>query len=357
MESIDVTAEPKSLGWRIVHIFHPAPPAAVMIDDPTEIREKSRYWRRRILIGTIVGYAVFYLVRKNLSTAMPVMEKSLGISKTGLGLFLSLHGVLYGISKFFNGFLGDRANARYFMATGLLLSALMNLIFGWTSLSIVMGIAWMLNGWFQGMGFPPCARLLSHWFTPKELVTKFSIWNASHSIGAATIMIMGGYLALINWRLCFFMPAAIALICVVYLLFTLRDTPQSLGLPPIDDADAVEAAHQDAPFWPLLKQYVFSNKFIWILSVANFFVYTIRYAFLDWGMTLLDQSKHIKLSHGGKPMPWNQPLSIQTMPMASTVELKPKLIFRSAEQSSPAAMKNRAFARSPTIPLRNLDGP
>src|SRR5262249_45625581 len=148
-----------------------------------------------------------------------------------------LHGVLYGLSKFFNGFLGDRTNARFFMAAGLLLSAVMNVIFGFSTLTVVMGVVWMLNGWFQGMGFPPCARLLSHWFPSKELVTKFSIWNASHSIGAAAVLIMGGYLAMAGWRLCFFVPAAIAIVCVVYLLFTLRDTPESLGLPAIDRAN------------------------------------------------------------------------------------------------------------------------
>src|SRR5262245_28339461 len=159
MELTATAREQKPGAWNVLHIFRPAPPAAIMLDDPVEIANQSQYWRRRILIGTIVGYAVFYLVRKNLSTAMPVMEERLGMSKSQLGLFVTLLGVSYGISKFINGFLGDRANARIFMATGLLLSALMNLIFGCTTLAVVMAIAWTLNGWFQGMGFPPCARL------------------------------------------------------------------------------------------------------------------------------------------------------------------------------------------------------
>src|SRR4051812_8853391 len=116
------SVEPQSIGRRLLRVFRPAAPAAVMLDDQVEIQIKSRYWRRRILIGTIVGYAVFYLVRNNLSIAMPAMHRRLGISQSDLGLFLTLNGVLYGVSKFFNGILGDRANARIFMATGLLLS-------------------------------------------------------------------------------------------------------------------------------------------------------------------------------------------------------------------------------------------
>ena len=93
------------------------------LTDPDEIRASYRRWQRRVLVSTIIGYAVFYFVRKNLSIAMPLMERELHISKSGLGLFLTLHGVLYGVSKFANGFLGDRCNARAFMVIGLAASA------------------------------------------------------------------------------------------------------------------------------------------------------------------------------------------------------------------------------------------
>src|SRR5262252_4052613 len=90
-----------------LRLFEPAPAAGVMLTDPAAIATAYRGWRRRVLVSSIIGYAVFYFVRKNLSTAMPIMEKDLGISKTDLGVFLSLHGVLYGISKFAHGFFAD----------------------------------------------------------------------------------------------------------------------------------------------------------------------------------------------------------------------------------------------------------
>jgi sugar phosphate permease len=42
---------------------------------------------------------------------------------------------------------------------------------------------------------------------------------------------------------------------------------------------------------------VFRNKYIWILSFANFFVYIMRFAVLDWGPTLLTEAKHIRITH------------------------------------------------------------
>jgi len=288
-------ATPALAGW--LNIFRPVPAAAALTADSTAIQQQYRIWQRRVLISSIIGYAVFYFVRKNLSIAMPVMEKELGISKAGLGLFLTLHGVLYGVSKFANGFLGDRANARAFMTTGLVCSAVLNLCFGFSSTVIAFGLFWMLNGWFQGMGFPPCARLLTHWFPPKQLATKLSIWNMSHSIGAGVIVVLCGYLVTINWRLCFLVPAAIALVCAFFLWFRLPDTPASVGLPEVE---GTQTSHETQPnFRAVLVEKVFRNKYIWLVSVANFFVYTIRYVLLDWGATFLTQTRHIAISHAG----------------------------------------------------------
>ena len=52
----------------------------------------TAYWQRRILTSTIIGYALYYFVRKNLSVAMPAMQAE-GIDKIQLGLFLTAHGV------------------------------------------------------------------------------------------------------------------------------------------------------------------------------------------------------------------------------------------------------------------------
>jgi OPA family glycerol-3-phosphate transporter-like MFS transporter/OPA family sugar phosphate sensor protein UhpC-like MFS transporter len=252
------------------------------------------YWQRRILISTIVGYALYYFVRKNLSVAMPVMEEELGISKSQLGLFLTLHGLLYGVSKFVNGIIGDRVNARWFMPTGLLVCGVINILFGLSASVLAFGILWMLNGWFQGIGFPPCARLMTHWFPPHRLASNLAVWNTSHSIGAGIIVVLCGYLAPIDWRLCFFVPAAIVLFGAAWLMLALRDTPESLGLPPVEGT--TDSRQDVESIGSTLRRLVFANPFIWLLSVANFFVYSVRYGILDWGPTFLKQARSIDLT-------------------------------------------------------------
>src|SRR6266478_11798 len=264
-------AQPPAFG-RLLRIFAPAAAIPIESHDADTVTGKYRYWQKRVLLTSIIGYATFYFVRKNLSIAMPVLQSSLGFKKTQLGLFLTLHGVLYGISKFANGFLGDRTDARAFMAFGLGASALMNVLFGLNSAVVTLGLIWMANGWFQGMGFPPCARLLTHWFSPRQLASRMSIWNISHSIGGGLIVILCSYLVLISWRLAFFVPAAIAFIIVIFIWFTLPDTPPSVGLPEVAGTQS-ESLRQESreDFRAFVIEHVFRNKYIWIVSLANFF--------------------------------------------------------------------------------------
>jgi sugar phosphate permease len=113
------------------------------------------------------------------------------------------------------------------------------------------------------------------------------------------ILLLTGYLVGHGWRLCFFVPALIAIVCVVYLWFTLADTPPSVGLPEVEGSHVASPAKEsgDSPL-NVLVEHVFRNKYIWLVSLANFFVYTLRYAVFDWGPTLLKEAKHINVQHG-----------------------------------------------------------
>jgi OPA family glycerol-3-phosphate transporter-like MFS transporter/OPA family sugar phosphate sensor protein UhpC-like MFS transporter len=270
--------------------------------EPDKIEKLFRYWQLRTLVATMFGYAAFYFVRKNLSFAMPAMQSDLGITKADLGIFLTLHGLLYGVSRFVNGMWADRANARYFMVAGLLLSVVANVFFGFSSTVLLLGVAWMVNGWVQGMGFPPCCRLMTHWFRPERLASTMSIWNTSHSIGAAVASVACGYFVLLGWRWCFFGPALLCTVAGLILFLLLRDTPSSVGLPEIAVAGAKPGEHEDRSsdtYKAFVKHQVFLNPYIWWISLANFFVYILRFAILDWGPTLLKEMKHFPVQKSG----------------------------------------------------------
>ena len=166
-------------------------PAAHKPELPAEKvdKEYSRL-RRQVFWGIFIGYAGYYLVRKNFSIAMPALE-SMGYDKADLGWALSAVSIAYGISKFVMGTVSDRSNARVFIPLGLIASALIMIFMGvmpWGSISIPVAIMAMfcllfINGWMQGMGWPPCGRVMTHWFCTKERGVKMSVWNVAHNIG------------------------------------------------------------------------------------------------------------------------------------------------------------------------------
>lgn len=292
---------------------------------------KYRYWEWRTIAVLVIGYTLFYFVRKNLGMAIPAMEAELGISKTQLGIFLTLHSIIYGFSRFVNGLLVDRFSKKKIMALGLFLTCAVNLFIcfspklngmlnlldaeGKATLGLVylIGSMWVLNGYFQGMGVPPCLSLLAHWIKPSELATKQSIWNVSHTFGAGIVVALCGFMldryGYSAWYLCFLVPALIALIGIPVLWFGLKDDPSQVGLPPVekmedgfkdgkDEHDQLENI-DGAKYKRIINKMVFSNPYIWIIAVSNFCVYVIRLTILDWGASFLTETKGMDIAEAG----------------------------------------------------------
>jgi sugar phosphate permease len=280
------------------------PPVADPITDPAEVDRLYRYWRVRVMYSMTTGYALFYLLRKNLSMAAKPITDEFGFSNTQWGLVLSVSTIVYAFSKFLSGIVGDRANPRYLMAGGLLFSALVNACFGLGAGLTSFVVLWALNNLFQGAGSPPCFRLLTHWFSPKEIGRAWGIWNASHQVGGALIAVGAGYLVTHHgWRSAFWVPAILCVAGAGWLFNRLTDSPESMGLPAVEvyregaSPTALGAEHGD--FWGIFRRHILGNKWVWIVSVANFFIYVVRIGVLDWAPKYLVETKGFTLTDAG----------------------------------------------------------
>lgn len=295
------------------------------------INKKYKYWEWRTIIVLFFGYAMFYFVRKNLGMAIPAMEKELGITKAQLGIFLTYHSIIYGFSRFVNGMLVDRFSKRKIMTLGLILTCAVNLFIcfspklngllnlldgeGKATLGLVylIGTLWVINGYLQGMGVPPCVSLLSHWIKPSELATKQSIWNVSHTVGAGLVMALCGlmlqWFGYSAWYLCFLVPALLALLGVPVLWYGLKDDPKDVGLPPVEsmennseknaESQNLLANIDTAKYKRIIEKMVLKNPFIWIIALSNFCVYVIRLTILDWGPSILTDTKGMNIGQAG----------------------------------------------------------
>lgn len=293
-----------------------APPAAKPAQTGPEADAKYKKLRWQVFIGIFIGYAGFYLVRKNFSMAIPMLAP-FGFEKGELGIVLSMNAIAYGFSKFVMASISDRSNAQRFLPLGLVCTAISMLFMivpvQWLGAEhkgaaiALMAVLNFLVGWFNGMGWPPCGRVMTHWFSIKERGTWMSFWNCAHNVGGALVGPMAVYGAM--WFGSWFygantdyyfligtyaFPAAVAVLVAVLAYLMIRDTPQSCGLQSIEEwsghaAKNYSKADEKALSVGEIFKTVLSNKLLWYIAFANAFVYMVRYGCLDWAPTILKE--------------------------------------------------------------------
>ncbi|HDZ6702533.1 TPA: MFS transporter [Mannheimia haemolytica] len=286
--------------------FLKASPPAEQKVEASRVDAEYRKLRWQVFAGVFIGYAAYYLIRKNFSLAMPYLIDEYGFTKADLGTVGVALSLAYGFSKFIMGNVSDRSNPKYFITIGLLGSAIVSLVFGLvpgvlSSIPIMIILA-ALNGWFQGMGYPPGAKTMTNWFSTSERGVWWSWWNVSHNLGGGLI----GPLAILGlsifgvWQSLFYLLALIAIVLAFVMFYLMRDTPESQGLPPIDEykgekvVEKVESAHTLSSK-DIFYKYILNNKFLWAIAIANVFVYFIRYGIIDWAPTYLKEVKHFSV--------------------------------------------------------------
>lgn len=393
--------------------------------------------RIKVFLGAFLGYAGYYLVRKNLSLAAPAMVSAGYLDNAGVGLAASAVAIAYAFSKFIMGTVSDRSDARKFLCIGLIIASITMIIpgvlpysvgdrrdaatvemvdgesasadqigliagtkvvnkeevqvlsfatvpsdtvvvrpevlamqgldsyevsFGKSGVSykrdadslssiqllipgeikkkesvtvkaysgdellaqsvisvkeleyartsgmyvniVIMFILMLVVGWVSGMGWPPCGRIMAHWFSQNERSFKMSVWNTSHTIGSGSLSLLGmagvalfAVLGFVTWRAYFIVPSIVAILIAVICWFLLRDTPESCGLPSIQDwrndysgVKSKGKAGEKLPFKTLLVDYVFKNKLLWAIALSNVAVYMIRYGVGSWAPSYLQQA-------------------------------------------------------------------
>lgn len=269
----------------------------------TSYVKKYNSWRIRVLYSIIIGYATFYFCRQNFNIATPAIREYFDVTKTQIGWILTASSIMYGVSKFCNGFISDKTNARIFMVLGLMFVGIITILIGFSDSLFLIGILWIASNWFQSMGWPPATKMLTHWFASKELGTKWAMGATSNQIGGALAMVSCGYLIdKFGWRSAFFVPGAVACVVSIFLYNRLRNSPKEVGLSTVEEyknyPPELISDYGKLPTTELLK-IVFCNKLIWYVCLANMFVYIIRLGVIYWAPTFLKDLRSISLLNAG----------------------------------------------------------
>ena len=270
---------------------------------PAETANTSASSFKNIRLATFItattGYALYYVCRLSMNIVRkPIVDEGV-FTETELGIIGSCLFLVYAVGKLANGFLADYCNVRRFMSVGLLGTAIVNLVLGFSDMFLVFAVLWGLNGWFQSMGAPSGVVSLNRWFNSKERGTFYGFWSASHNIGEAITFIVIAMLAnWMGWRFGLIGAGIIGLVGVVMLYFGMKDTPQSQGFllneTPTEtkNTKSEETVQQEQNAESKAAQKaVLKNPAIWILALSSAFMYISRYAVNSWGIFYLEAQK------------------------------------------------------------------
>jgi OPA family sugar phosphate sensor protein UhpC-like MFS transporter len=257
------------------------------------------YKRHRVMIMTTItlGYGIAYMCRLGLSVVKKPLIDSGMFTADQLGTIGASIFYAYAFGKLANGFLADHANIKRFLAFGVLMSALANILMGWSSVLWVWVLLWALNGWFQGFGAPAGVVSMSQWFSNKERGTYYGIWSTAHPIGEGlTFALLSVLVSWYGWRAGFLGPGIICVGLAIAMYFSLEDRPQTMGLPPVadwknDHPTHVEDITQKPKTTWQMQISILAYPSIWILAISCAAMTMTRYAMNDWGMLYLQEAK------------------------------------------------------------------
>ena len=291
----------------IYSFFRISKPSAEQVA-PEKVDSTYKSIRNKTFWGVTVAYSLYYVCRMSLSVVkQPLIDEGV-LSAGELGVIGSALLFVYAVGKFMNGFIADYCNIKRFMATGLFISALINLLLGvlgvfndFVPLSTAViffsfAILWGLNGWMQSMGSPPGVICLSRWFPKSKRGTFYSIFSSTPYVGEfLSFIITGLIVGAIGWKAGFIVAAIAGLIGSLIVLWMVSDTPESKGLPSIQTLSGEEMGKEDTMPTRELQKFVLKHPGIWVIAISSAFIYITKYAITGWGVLFLQKARGFSL--------------------------------------------------------------
>ena len=265
------------------------------------VAEKFKYWRKRVFITLWITYATFYLCRVNFSVAIPGIINEFGYTRTTLGGIATALFAAYAVGQFVNGQLGDKFGGRMLITFGLITSGILNIIFGFSRILVILTLVWAINGYFQSMGWAPSIKTIANWFPSKSRGKVGGTYGSSYQIGAACSLVLAGFLAgAFGWRWCFWIPGVLVIASAIHCWVRVRNAPEEVGLPTIE-----EEMKETYVFKGIRKDHhlgfgytikALENPVILLMAFGLFALNIVRYGFMIWVPSYIFEIQHAPIS-------------------------------------------------------------
>ena len=267
--------------------------------------------RNRTFWGATVAYSLYYVCRMSINVVkQPLIDEGI-LSAGQLGLIGSALLFVYAVGKFMNGFIADYCNIRRFMATGLFISAVVNLLMGALGLFdsmlptmlifVSFAILWGINGWMQSMGSAPGVISLSRWFPRSKRGSYYSLFSTSPYIGEfISYNVLAMVVGWLGWQAGFVAAALAGLAGALMIVLFVSDTPESKGLPSVQELSGETLTKEDNMPTRELQKMILKHPGIWVIAISSAFIYITKYAIAGWGVLFLQKARNFDLAQASQ---------------------------------------------------------
>ena len=278
---------------------------------PENVAVTYKSLRNRTFWGATIAYSLYYVCRMSINVVkQPLIDEGI-LSAGQLGLIGSALLFVYAVGKFLNGFIADYCNIRRFMATGLFVSAIVNLLMGVFGLFdnmlptmlifISFAILWGINGWMQSMGSAPGVISLSRWFPKSRRGSYYSLFSTSPYIGEfISYNVLAVVVGWLGWQAGFITAALAGLAGALMIVLYVSDTPESKGLPSVQELSGETLTKEDNMHTRDLQKMILKHPGMWVIALSSAFIYITKYAIAGWGVLFLQKTRGFDLAQASQ---------------------------------------------------------
>jgi MFS transporter, ACS family, glucarate transporter len=258
--------------------------------------------RHAVLGLIVVVYVITYMDRVSISSAMPVLQRELGISIVTVGWIFSSFRWGYALFQIPGGWFGDKIGPRRALALVVCWWSLFTSLtaLAWSATSI--GFCRFLFGIGEAGAFPIATRSLSRWLPAEERGIASGLPHAASRLGAAlTPALVVALMIKFGWRIPFFLFGFMGLAWAAAWYLYYRDKPAEHASVNAAELELIQrsscspdGSNQTVP-WRL----ILTNRTVWMLSLMYFcYGYSID-IYLDWFPKYLYDARGLDLKRMG----------------------------------------------------------
>ena len=223
------------------------------------------------------------LIRKNLPSTTTSLMQHQGFSRNEIGMISSSFAFSYGVSKFLGSIVSDYASSQKVFSIGLILAGLCSLAFPLAHSVTLACTVWFIEGLTQGLGWPPCVILLKSWYPPTHIGRWWSFLASAGNIVSAALPLLVIFISSVSqWSTTYYMFGLIALLIGVMVIFTIKDSPEDIGLvsfhtPKKEDVETGDSSSSMANWYAVF--FIFN---LWVVSFLYVIIYVLSHCMINW---------------------------------------------------------------------------